>query len=164
MRKLLDWIAAKLGYAPYVDSPWSPCVWLDEPAETEFAIKMAQKVAAERFELLAPYVERLGAIIGRDWDALPRTRMGGDAIARGERWESFYREEGGLADMIERLRRSYFEKVGSLKPGDHDSLVALGMADRIAREIEQQVRQVIDTGKIEASAKGHANKIAAIRR
>jgi hypothetical protein len=113
MRKLLDWIAAKLGY------------------------------------------------VTRDY---PRINNGADAMARGERWEAFYREEGGLADMILSLRRDYFEKVGSLKPGDMEALQSLGMADRIAREIDAKVREVIDTGKIARSNAEHANKIASIRR
>lgn len=113
MRKLLDWIAAKLGY------------------------------------------------VTRDY---PRIDNGADAVVRGERWEAFYREEGGLADMILSLRRDYFEKVGSLKPGDTEALQSLGMADRIAREIDAKVREVIDTGKIARSNAEHANKIASIRR
>lgn len=113
MRKLLDWIAGKLGY------------------------------------------------VTRDY---PRMSMGGDAVSRGQRWESFYTEKGGLADMIEGLRRSYFEKVGSLRPGDMDSLAALGMADKIAREIDREVRQIIETGKLREKEAQHAEQIAAIRR
>lgn len=113
MRKLLDWIAMKLGY------------------------------------------------VSREY---PRIQNGADAVARGERWEGFYREEGGLADMIIALRRDYFEKIGSLKPGDVDALRSLGMADRIAREIDAKVREVIETGKIARSNAEHLNKIASIRR
>lgn len=114
MRKLLDWIAAKLGY-----------------------------VTTHSFT---------------------RIDNGGDAITRGQRWEDFYREQGGLGEMIEALRRSYFEKVGTLKPGDTQSLEALGMADRIAREIEGQVIQVIESGKIAQSNAEHAARVAATQR
>lgn len=93
-----------------------------------------------------------------------RLNHGGDAIARGQRWEQFYSEEGGIRDMIAKLRHAYFEKVGSLKPGDTDSLMALGMADRIAREIDREVQSVIETGKLRANTASHANNIAAIRR
>lgn len=95
---------------------------------------------------------------------LPRVNNGTDAVARGQRWEAFYAEEDGLRDMIAHLRRSYFEKVGSLKPGDTESLMALGMADRIAREIEREVLTVIETGKLRANERQHANTIAAIKR
>lgn len=94
----------------------------------------------------------------------PRINNGTDAIARGQRWEQFYAEEGGIRDVVSNLRHSYFEKVGSLKPGDTESLMALGMADRIAREIDREVQSIIETGKIRANDRDHANKIASIRR
>lgn len=93
-----------------------------------------------------------------------RIDNGADAVSRGHRWQQFYSETGGLADMIAGLRRGYFEKVGSLKPGDTDSLMALGMADRIAREIEREVLSVIETGKLRAAEHDHANRIASVRR
>jgi len=93
-----------------------------------------------------------------------RVNNGTDAIARGQRWEAFYNEEDGLRDMIGGLRRDYFEKVGQLAPGDTEGLRALGMADRIAREIERKVQTVIETGHIRASQRDHADKIASIRR
>lgn len=93
----------------------------------------------------------------------PRLNNGTDAIARGHRYEQFYAEDGGIRDMILSLRRDYFEKVGALKPGDVDSLRALGMADRIAREIDRKVRDVIETGKLREHDQQHANKIAGIR-
>lgn len=109
-------------------------------------------------------LDRLAGRLGYVTRDYPRVQMGGDAIARGSRWEQFYTETGGVRDMIEALRRSYFEKVGSLKPGDTDSLQLLGTADRIAREIDAEIRSVIESGKIAANAQDHANKIAAIRR
>lgn len=93
-----------------------------------------------------------------------RINNGADAVTRGQRWEAFYSEDGGLADMISGLRRSYFEKIGSLKAGDTDSLLALGMADRIARELDREIQTVIETGKLRQHEAQHTNKIAAIRR
>lgn len=94
---------------------------------------------------------------------LLRVQNGADAIARGQRWEAFATEEGGLYDMIGNLRRGYFEKVGQLKPGDTQSLQALASADRIAREIEREVQTVIETGRIRANDKAHTNRIAGTR-
>lgn len=94
---------------------------------------------------------------------LPRIHNGADAVARGMRYDSFYNEEDGLRDMIASLRRDYFEKVGQLAPGDVDGLRALGMADRIAREIERKVQSVIETGRIRANDRAHSDKIANIR-
>lgn len=109
-------------------------------------------------------LDRIAAWFGYTRSEYPRINNGTDAIARGQRWEAFYSEEGGLADMIAELRRDYFEKVGTLKPGDHESLLALGMADRIAREIERKVQTVIETGKLRAAEQDHVNRVAAIRR
>lgn len=95
--------------------------------------------------------------------SLERISNGTDAIARGQRWQAFAEEEGGLYDMIASLRRDYFTKVGQLSPGDTDKLLALGMADKIAQEIERKVQSVIETGRIRANDKQHTSKIAGIR-
>ena len=94
---------------------------------------------------------------------MPRIHNGADAVARGQRYQAFYEEEDGLRDMIASLRRDYFEKVGQLSPGDTDGLRALGMADRIAREIERKVQTVIETGRIRGNDRAHAEKISNIR-
>lgn len=110
------------------------------------------------------WLDRIAAYFGYTRREYARINNGSDAIARGQRWQSFYEETDGLADMIAKLRRDYFEKVGSIKPGDHESLLALGMADRIAREIEREVQTVIETGKLRAADRDHVNRVAAIRR
>jgi hypothetical protein len=109
-------------------------------------------------------LDRIAAYFGYVRREYPRINNGSDAVATGKRWESFYTERAGLADMIEGLRRSYFEKVGSIKPGDTDALQELGMADRIAREIDAKVREVIETGKIATANAAHADRVAATRR
>lgn len=93
-----------------------------------------------------------------------RVNNGTDAVARGQRWQAFAEEEDGLYDMIASLRRDYFTRVGQLHPGETDKLLALGMADKIAVEIERKVQSVIETGKMRANDRDHANKIASIRR
>ena len=92
-----------------------------------------------------------------------RIANGTDKVARGQRYEAFYLEEDGLRDMFTALRRDYFEKVGDVKPGDTDSLKALAMADKIAREIERKFQTVIETGKIYGNDTRHTQKIANIR-
>jgi hypothetical protein len=72
--------------------------------------------------------------------------------------------EGGLFDMLLRLRTDYFAKVGQLHPGERDKLLALGMADKIARELEREVRSVIETGKMRANDKAHTERVANIGR
>lgn len=85
-----------------------------------------------------------------------------DKVTRANRWLAFYREQGGLADFIKAIRTSYFEKIASLKPGDVDGLQTLAMADKVARELDQHIRAVIDAGVMEAHYKEHADRIAAL--
>lgn len=72
-----------------------------------------------------------------------------DAVARGQRWEMFYREEGGLGDMLARIRMSYFEAASAVGHRDNDKLYEFAVADRLARELEREVLQIIVTGKAE---------------
>lgn len=93
-----------------------------------------------------------------------RVNNGVDAIARGQRWQGFYVEEGGLQDMFANLRRAYFEKVGNTKPGDTQTLLVLGLADKIVREVEREVQTIIETGKIRAAEREHADRVARVGR
>lgn len=79
-----------------------------------------------------------------------RLRGGGDACARGARWEQFYREAGGLADMIAAVRRGYFEAAAGLSAAETGKLYEYALADRLAREIEREVLAVVMTGKAQA--------------
>lgn len=87
---------------------------------------------------------------------------GADPVARGNRWMAFYHEEAGLQEMLQLLRRGYFEKAAQLKPGDIDGLMALSLADRIIGEIDGQVRLIIAVGEQAAVERAHADKIAAL--
>ena len=73
-----------------------------------------------------------------------------DAIARGQRWEQFYAEEGGLADMIAQARREAFEAYGECRPSDVAEKEYLAASDRCWRQLDRRVRTVIETGKLEA--------------
>lgn len=85
-----------------------------------------------------------------------------DAFARGSRWQAFYSEAGGLGDMLAALRRGYFEKAATLRPGDLDGLMALSLADRVIAEIDGRVRSIIVEGEIQAQQRAHAERIAAL--
>jgi hypothetical protein len=80
-----------------------------------------------------------------------------DAVARGQRWEAFYHEEGGLADMIAALRREAFEAAAELDPRDTDKIYYWATADRNLRRLEQKVRGVVQNGKIAAKQAGHVD-------
>lgn len=85
-----------------------------------------------------------------------------DPVARGNRWMAFYNEEAGLQEMLQLLRRGYFEKAATLKPGDVAGLMALSLADRVIAEIDGQVRAIIVQGEVAATERAHAEKIAAL--
>ena len=86
----------------------------------------------------------------------------GDPVQRGQRWQAFFHEEGGLDDMLQAMRRSYFERAAQLRPGDTDGLVALSLADRIVAEIDGQIRAIIVEGESAAADRERAAKIAAL--
>jgi hypothetical protein len=73
-----------------------------------------------------------------------------DAVARGQRWEAFYYEQGGIADMIQTLRREAFEAAAELDPAETDKIYYWATADRNLRKLDQRVRGVINNGKIAA--------------
>lgn len=79
-----------------------------------------------------------------------RLANGRDAVERGARWEAFYRETGGLADMMRDIRLGYFEASAALSPRDTDKIYEYALADRIARELQRKIEAVIVTGKVEA--------------
>jgi hypothetical protein len=83
-----------------------------------------------------------------------------DAIARGQRWEAFYAEEGGIADMITQARREAFEAYSDCRPADVSEREYLAMSDRCWRQLDRRVRSVIETGQI--TAKQNAYKGAVI--
>lgn len=95
-----------------------------------------------------------------------RLHGGSDAVERGARWEAFYREQGGLADFFNAVRRGYFEAAAGLGISDTDKIYEYALADRIAREIERQVQSVVQNGKIEADriASESRARVASIRR
>jgi hypothetical protein len=81
-----------------------------------------------------------------------RLRGGSDAVERGIRWETFYREEGGLLDMLEAERRELFEAMGALDPADIGKVYWLATADRIVRRLQKRVETIVVTGKLQADS------------
>ena len=93
----------------------------------------------------------------------PRAHTGGDAVSRGERWQSFYTEAGGLADIINGLRYDYFQGYTRLAADDYDGRDRAAMCDAIIAQLDASVREIIDTGKIAADASQKATRYAAMR-
>ncbi len=96
---------------------------------------------------------------------ITQTRLlaGADAVERGARWEAFYREEGGLADMLDAIRREAFEVAGELDPSETDKIYYWAMADRNVRKLRQRIEQVIISGKTEAENRRQLERMNAGR-
>jgi hypothetical protein len=90
--------------------------------------------------------------------------MGADALQRSERWEAFYSEDGGLADMLAAIRLEAFEAAQELDPRDTDKIYYWAMADRNVRKLEQRVRAVIGAGKVEADNRKRLQAVQPIRK
>lgn len=93
-----------------------------------------------------------------------RLRSGDDAVERGARWESFYREEGGLLDMLETERRELFEAAGALDPSDIGKVYWLATGDRIVRRLQARIEAIVTTGKIEAEKSHHLSRAEQLKR
>jgi len=86
--------------------------------------------------------------------------MSEDMIHRANRWREFYEEEGGLRDVLDTLRRAYFDRAGDLMPNDTAALLKLGMAARIVEQVDAHIRHLLAAGKMEQAAQDHAERIA----
>lgn len=73
--------------------------------------------------------------------------VGGDAIERAIRWEQFYREEGGLSDMLAKLRKEAFEAAQEAKADDDVTRHAWMLQDRAYRQLDNRICGVIAQGK-----------------
>lgn len=92
-----------------------------------------------------------------------RRRSSADAVERGARWQAFYEEEGGLADMLAALRREAFEAAAELDPSETEKVYYTMMADRNLRKLDQRIQQVIVTGKTEAENRRNLERMNAAR-
>jgi len=86
--------------------------------------------------------------------------MSEDIVHRANRWREFYEEDGGLRDVLDTLRRAYFDRAGELMPSDTAALLKLGMAAKIVDQVDTHIRQILTAGRIEQAAQDHAERIA----
>ena len=86
-----------------------------------------------------------------------------DAVARGQMWEQFYNEEGGLKDMVATIRRGYFEQASAIGHRDNDKLYEFAVADRQARELEREILRIIASGKAAQQRQEHLDREEAAR-
>tara|TARA_R110002074_G_scaffold262994_2_gene435124 strand:- start:10401 stop:10703 length:303 start_codon:yes stop_codon:yes gene_type:complete len=83
-------------------------------------------------------------------------------IRRGQRWAAFYAEEGGLRDILTAIGATYIERMSSVEPWETDKLAKLAMANKITKQIDVFVQEIIGTGKVAQAAQRHAEKIEQI--
>lgn len=97
---------------------------------------------------------------------LDETRIpnGVDAVARGQRWQAFANEDGGLYDMIEVQRKSAFEAYSETRPDQEDERVYLALSDRCWRQLKARVDSVIQTGILEQNAAGKKSEHVELRK
>jgi len=92
-----------------------------------------------------------------------RLKASPDAVKRAMRWDAFYREEGGLSDMIAALRIEAFEAAAELDPSDTDKIYYWATADRNLRRLEGKVRAIVATGRLAKDKADEAERMAAMR-
>lgn len=112
---------------------------------------------------LAMWLCRLAGVPATQSIADIRLHAGPDAVARGERWQSFYNEQGGLRDMLAELRREAFEAAAELDPKDTDKIYYWATADRNIRRLQQRIEAVVITGKVQLAQAEQAERNAAYR-
>lgn len=91
-----------------------------------------------------------------------RINMGVDKKARSQRWEAFAREEGGLFDLLDKIKAEYLAKMGQVSPGDHKTLETLAIGARVTDQLGAQVRSIIAAGEIEARNEDQRAKLAVV--
>jgi hypothetical protein len=98
-------------------------------------------------------------------ESIEQTRLhsGGDAVERGQRWEAFYREKGGLADMLAALRQEAFEAATEAGVRDDQTRLAWMLQDRAYRRLALAVENVVITGKTTVANAEQAERNAALR-
>jgi hypothetical protein len=76
-----------------------------------------------------------------------RLNAPGDAVERSSRWEQFYREEGGIRDMLASLRQEAFEAAQEAGARDDQTRLAWMLQDRSYRKLQARIEGVIAAGK-----------------
>lgn len=81
--------------------------------------------------------------------AAERLKGGNDAVERGMRWDAFYREEGGIRDMLDTMRKEAFEAAQEAEVRDDQTRLAWMLQDRAIRLLQRRIENVVATGRIE---------------
>lgn len=95
--------------------------------------------------------------------ATERLLGGTDAVERGQRWETFYRESGGLADMLQALRAEAFEAAAEAGVRDDQTRLAWLLQDRAYRRLQNKIEAVVISGKTELARREQGDRDKALR-
>ena len=95
--------------------------------------------------------------------ATERLMGGTDAVERGQRWETFYREQGGLADMLAALRQEAFEAAAEAGVRDDQTRLAWLLQDRAYRRLQNKIEAVVISGKTAVARQAQTDRDEAIR-
>lgn len=90
-----------------------------------------------------------------------------DAIIRANRMKQAFDEDGGIKDVLDSIRKAYFERAGQLDPTLDPAVKAaalhsLSQASYIVQMVESHLCAIIDTGKLEESNNLFVEKIAGL--
>ncbi len=88
--------------------------------------------------------------------------MSDDPIRRGNRWQAFYEEEGGIRDMLATIRAAYFERMSALEPWQVAQLSNLAIAAKVVTQLDAAVMDIVAQGKIADAARRTAEAHEAI--
>lgn len=82
-----------------------------------------------------------------------------DPIARAQRWQVFWEEEGGLRDIMNGLHDAYLDRMSSVEPWETDKLVKLSIASKITKAVASEVQNIVAQGKVAEKHRDHIKKI-----
>jgi hypothetical protein len=85
--------------------------------------------------------------------------MNDETVMRGRRWTTFYREDGGLNDILEAIGQTYIARMSQVEPWETDKLSKLAMANKIVGELDGCIRKIMADGEIAHNAIEHTKKI-----
>lgn len=85
--------------------------------------------------------------------------MTADPVGRGKQWQLFYDEEGGLRDIFDALSMAYLQRMSDVNPWETEKLIKLSIANKVVREVESQVRAIIDGGKVVSDQRERTKRI-----
>lgn len=85
--------------------------------------------------------------------------MNDETVMRGRRWAAFYKEEGGLKEILEAIGQTYIARMSVVEPWETDKLSKLAMANKIVGELDGCIRKIVADGEIAHNAIEHTKEI-----